>query len=94
MWIPAPMVSHDQNHDAAPYFSCLELREAVVPLTTLFASYDTNTSASGVTGQKSDIAHDYSCLDLRNAVVPFLILLPSCDANKSAIVAPHFDYLD
>ena len=50
MWMPAPMVS--LNHHVAPHFSCHGLRIAMVPLRTLLASCDTNTSANGVSGQK------------------------------------------
>ena len=52
MWIPAPMVSHNQKYYVAPDFSCLDLRNAMVPLTTLLASHDTNTNTSGSNGQK------------------------------------------
>ena len=89
--MPALMVSHDPNHNVVPHFNCLDLRNAVVSLTTLLVSCDTNTSANGVNGDNSDVAPYFNCLDLRSAVMPFLIPLALCDTNKSANVVPHFD---
>ena len=71
MWIPAPVVSYDQNHDVAPHFNCLDVRNAMVPLATPSTSCNTNTHANG---QKSDVPSYFNCLDLMNAVVPFLFL--------------------
>ena len=92
--MPAPVVSHHQNHDVAPHFNYLHIGNAVVLLTILLASGDTNTRFQWCQWPKSNVAPDFKCVDLRDAMVSFLIPLAPCDANTSANVSPHFDYLD
>ena len=47
--IPVVIVSHDQKSHVAPHFSCLNLRNAVVPFTMPSTSCDIHTSSSIVT---------------------------------------------
>ena len=78
-----------------PHFSCLNLRNAVLPLTmpvpVPVALYD----------QKSHVASHFNSFNLRNRMVPLTMPWASCDAHASAYhvtwpeshVAPQFDYL-
>ena len=52
--------SQDQKGHDKPHFNHVDLRNAIVPLTTLLASYDANTDANGVNGQKSHVATHYN----------------------------------
>ena len=49
---PMPMASHDQKRYVAPDFSCLMLRNAMIPLMMLLESFDTDTWASYIKWQK------------------------------------------
>ena len=42
------MTSHDKKGTIAPHFDHLDLRNAMVPLTMLLASYDANSMANGI----------------------------------------------
>ena len=59
--MPAPMLSHDQKSHVAPNFNHLDLRNVMVSLTTLLASHDSKTSASGVNDQKSYFEPHFKC---------------------------------
>ena len=87
MPVPAPKGSHDQKVYVAPNFNHLDLRNAVVPLTTLLASHKVDT---GVSEQKCHVAPPIDNLDLRNAMVPLMTPLASCDpdANANGIKLP------
>ena len=99
--VPEPMVLHDQKGHVAPHFSCVKLRNAVVPLMILLVSCNSNASTSRTKWLKYHIASYFDCLDVRSAMVPFLIPLASYDADISANgitwpkshVAHHFDCL-
>ena len=56
-----PMMSHNQKSHVAPHFKCPDLRNAMVPLTTLLASRGTTASGNGVTDQKSHVTSDFDC---------------------------------
>ena len=47
-----PVVSHDQENEIACHFNHVDLANAVVPLKTSLASFDTGTSTSGVSWSK------------------------------------------
>ena len=53
--MPAPLALADQSH-ITPHLSCLDLRNALVPLTTLLVSHGAKTSANGVNDQKGNVA--------------------------------------
>ena len=63
--------ANDQNCHIAPYFNCLDLRNAKVPLITPLASH-------------CHIVPQFSFLNIRNAMVPLMILLASFDTDVSA----------
>ena len=81
------MASHDQKSHFASHFTCLDLNNVSVPLTTLLASCGTNNSASNISDQKSHVTPHFDHLNLRNAMV--LLMKPSgkydTDANPSVI---------
>ena len=52
MWMLVPMMSPDQKSDIALHFIFFDLRNKIVPLTTLITSCDANTGSSGVSDQK------------------------------------------
>ena len=56
MPMPTPVVSHDQKSHVTPYFNCLDLRNAMVPMITLLAS-----GGSGATDQKSHATAHFDC---------------------------------
>ena len=82
--MPTLMVSHDEKNHVAPHFNCLDLRNAMVPLTTLLASCDTTTGGNGVTDQKSHVAPHLDYINLRSAVVPLMTPLASCDTDANS----------
>ena len=47
--MPVPVASHAQKSHDASHFSCLDLRNVMVPLLILSASGGTNISANGIT---------------------------------------------
>ena len=90
------MSSHDQIGHAL-YFNCLCLRNAMVSLTTMSASCDTDTTANGVTWPKHHVAPHFDHLQLRYAKVPLTIPSVSwCQHQWSHMthVAPHFNHWD
>ena len=44
----APMILHDQKGYVALHFGHLDLRNAMVPLMMMLASYNTDSSANGI----------------------------------------------
>ena len=64
----------------APNFSCLNLRNTVVPLMMLLGSYDTHASANGHQITKMSCCTS-DCLDLRNAMVPPTTMLALHDVR-------------
>ena len=84
MPMPALMVSHDQKRYVAPNFVCHDLRNTIVPLTTLFTSCATTTGGNGVSDQKVILHPILIVNDLRNAVVPLMTPLVSCDTEANA----------
>ena len=55
--MPVPMVSHDKKSHIAPQFDCLDLGNAMVLLTMLSASHDTESSAYCVTRHQCQWHH-------------------------------------
>ena len=84
------MVSHKKKSHVAPNFSCLDLRNAMVPLTTLLASCHTTTGGNDVSDQKVMLHLMLTVIDLRITMVPLMTSLASCDtnANPSCITSP------
>ena len=85
----------------APNVSCLDLRNAMVALTTLITSCDAILLPM-VSMTKSYVAPYFSFLKVRNVVEQLMMLLTACgtDANANGIklpeehIAPHFNCLD
>ena len=73
-----------QKCHVAPYFSYVDLRNAMVPLMVPFVSCNSNASASGVTWPRSHIGPKFDHHDLRNAMVSLVMLYVSLDADTSA----------
>ena len=55
--MPDPMASHDQKSHVAPDFKYLYLRNAILPLTVMLASYDADTNTNGNCMTKKDMFH-------------------------------------
>ena len=62
--MPKQMVSHEGKGHVTPHFDCLDLRNAMVPLTIPLASHDLNACASDVIWPKHHIGHPFDFLDL------------------------------
>ena len=48
------MVSHEQKSNVTPHFSCLDLRNAVVPFKMPSALHNASGSVNGVTSHDAD----------------------------------------
>ena len=94
-------VTSPKSH-VAPHFNCLDVRNAMLPLTTLLTSFGANTGANGVSAQKAIWHLILIITDLRNAVVPLMtplhhvMLMPTLMASydQRSNVAPHFSCLN
>ena len=94
------MVLHDPESHVTTHFNCLDLRNEMVPLTVLLASYQYWCQWCHTTKKTHFLPH-FTCLILRNAMVPLMMMLASCDTDANANGmklpkshdAPHFDNL-
>ena len=68
----------------ASSFEHLDLTNEIVPLMTLLASCDMDTSSMALHDQKSYITHSFNYLDLMNTLVLLTMALASHDADASA----------
>ena len=90
-----------KSHIASP-FDQFDLTNGLVPLMTLLASCNTDTSMNGITEPKSYVAHCFKCLDQMKTVVVLTTWLTSYAGDASAIchmtgkseVAPCLDHLE
>ena len=63
--------------------SCLNLRNALVPLMMPLAAYDTKSGVNGIKLPQHHVAPDFNCHDLRNTVLPLVTLSASHGANDT-----------
>ena len=71
MPLTVTLVSYEKKSHVPPHFSCLSLRNAVVPLKMLLAQCDTD-QANSIKLPKSHVTPHFNCLDLKNVMAPFL----------------------
>ena len=76
------MASYDQKSHVAAHFTCLNLKNGMVPL-MLLAAYDI-ASTSGIKLPKCHVAHHFNWFDLGNAMLPLTTLSASLDARAGA----------
>ena len=70
-----------------PHFNGLDLRKALVPLTTLVASHDARTGTIGDTSPKWHITPHIDNHNLMNVIVPLMVLSTSHDTGTNAMVS-------
>ena len=97
-----PMVLHDQKSNIAPHFNHLELKIALMTLTTMLTLCDANRSASGVIDKKVMLHFILIFVDLKNAMVSLMTPLASCDVipvpmashDQKSHAVPHFSWFE
>ena len=76
--------SNDQRSHVTPHSSCLNLRNAKMPLMILLASCDSHATANGIKLPSSHGAPHFDCFVLRNVMVPVTTLSASQKAGAGA----------
>ena len=79
-----PLASHDPKIHGAPHFECLELTNAIRPLTMPSTSYGSNASTKCITDQKSHVAPNFHYVCQTNALAPLMMPLASRGTDGGA----------
>ena len=97
MPVPTPVVPHDQKVMLHPHFSCLDLRNTVVPLVVLFRPCDSSScpsSTSATVYHRVRIFHSYVMLTPMTLASCDAIVIASDITKQKNDVAPHFNCLN
>ena len=70
--------------DATSHCDYFDQANGMVPLVTLLASQNTDTSINGLHDQNSNVTHCFNNLNLMNTIVLFTMSLASLDSDASA----------